>query len=240
MSELSPLAAALIAAHETGTRIQPEAGPASAAEAFAVQAEVSRHFGAVGGFKVGQKPGADPIMAPIRADKVLASGGAVKVADKMAIELEVGFEILSPLPAGATPAELAKHVRPLPAIELVDTRLAGPLAGDPLAKLADNQINGGLVLGKPLTGWDGSDFGKLTAKLTAGEETVLDGETEVPFGSALTTLSVLADFIGTHCGGLQPGQVVITGTLCGIPYFPAGTEIRGSIEGLGEVNVSLL
>ncbi|WP_108259540.1 hydratase [Mangrovicoccus ximenensis] len=240
MSALSPLAAALIAAHESGRRFVPDAAPADAAAAYAVQAEVSRHFGAVGGFKTAQKPGADPIMAPIRADQLLASGAAVKVADKLGIELEIGFEILSPLPLGAAPAELARHVRPRPVIELVDTRLEGPLAADPLAKLADQQINAGLVLGEPLADWDGSDFGKLTGRLTAGDETVLDGGTEVPFGSALTTLSLLAEFIGGHCGGLQPGQVVITGSLCGLPYFPGGTPIRGRIDGLGEVAVDLL
>ncbi|WP_172331683.1 hydratase [Mangrovicoccus sp. HB161399] len=240
MSDLSPLAAALIAAHDTGTRAAPSAAPASAAEAYAVQEEVSRHFGAVGGFKTGLKPGADPIMAPVRADRVLASGAAVKVADKMGIELEVGFEILSPLPLGAAPADLAKHVRPLPVIELVDTRLDGPLAADPLAKLADQQVNYGLVLGTPLENWDGSDFGKLSGMLTVGDTAVLDGETEVPFGSALTTLSALANFIGTHCGGLQPGQIVITGSLTGLPYFPGGNDVRARIDGLGEVAVSLL
>ncbi|MBE3638356.1 hydratase [Mangrovicoccus algicola] len=239
MTELSPLAAALAAAHLDGTRIAPAAAPADFAEALSVQAEVSRQLGPVGGFKVAQRPGQAPIMAPIRAERILASGAVVPVADRLGIELEVAFEILTPLPPEATIQELAAHIRPRPAIELVDTRLEGPLAEDPLAKLADMQINAGLVLGAPLLDWDGRDFGQVMARVRAGEDMILDGAAEVPFGSALATFRALVQAAGTHCGGLQPGQVVITGSLCGLPYFPSGTDIEGHIDGLGEVSVSL-
>ena len=68
---------------------------------------------------------------------------------------------------------------------------------------------------------------------------VIAGPVTVPGGSALSNLKLFLDHVGDHCGGLQPGQIVITGSLSGIDYFPGGTEVRGSIEGFGEVTCHL-
>jgi len=68
---------------------------------------------------------------------------------------------------------------------------------------------------------------------------LLDGATEVPGGSALGTLHALHRAIGDHCGGLQPGQVVITGTIHPLTYVTGDIEVRGEITGLGAVSVSL-
>ena len=212
------------------------------AEALAVQAEVCAGLGAVAGFKVGLKPEGPPIMAPIMAARCLPSGARVAVADEMGVELEVGWKIVGPLPAPETEdleAALAQVVVPVPVIELVDTRLAGAAAADPLAKLADMQVNHGLIVGTPLEGWDGSDFGAVSGRMQAGDLVLLDGESSVPGGSALRTLATLYRHIGNHCGGLQAGQVVITGTLNPLTFVPGHREVAGRIEGLGAVSVTL-
>ncbi|MBC7179348.1 MAG: hypothetical protein H5U14_04540 [Roseovarius sp.] len=100
-------------------------------------------------------------------------------------------------------------------------------------------MNYGLILGTPLNDWDGSDIGPVCGQMRAGDRGLLDGETRVPGGLALTSLTVLYCNIVGHCGGLRPGQVVITGMLLPLTYLPGDTEIAGRIEGIGAVSVTL-
>lgn len=233
----------LIAARENAQRIVPTVDrPSTAAEAYQIQAGVAQHVGDVGAFKTARKTGAAPIMAPIFAGDIIPSGSDIGVKDVMGIELEVGFQIVKDCPenlADMSLDELAKLLRPVAVIELVDTRLTDAFAEDAIAKLADNQINAGLVIGTPLTDWDGTDFGTVEAKMAAGEDILIDGEAMVPGGSALETFASLARLIGNHCGGLQRGQIVITGSLHPLVYYPAGTVVSGEIAGIGAVSVTL-
>lgn len=239
--KLAEFTAALIAAHDGGTRFDPTGRvPETAAEAAVVHEAVVAAHGPAGGFKVFGDLARAPLMAPLLARGIVGDGARVPVKDRMGVELEVGFEVLRAIPAGAGPADLADCLRPRAAIELVDTRLAGPLAEAPMLRLADNQLNAGVVLGAPLTDWQGSDFGTVSAHLTCGAQTVLDGAATVPGGSALTSVAALAAQIGRFCGGLVPGLIIITGSLCGLPYFGPGTEVRGRIDGLGTVSATLV
>ncbi|ABD54082.1 hydratase [Jannaschia sp. CCS1] len=229
-------ASALIRAHMSNTRFFPDGPvPTCSKDAFAVQAAVMAELGDIGAFKVADKSGAPFVMAPIRADRIFQNGADVPIVDKAGIELEVGFEILSPIPPDADISTIAGCVWPRPVIEVVDTRIAGPLADDPFVKLADLQANSALVVGARARQWDGADFGEVEAQLTCGDTVVLDGMAVVPGGSALNMVAKLAERIGEHCGGLQPGQIVITGSLNGLPYFPARQDVRGNIEKLAEV-----
>lgn len=230
----------LIAAHEAGNRFVPEGPvPETSDEALAVQQAVMDRFGPPAAFKVANKAGAPFVMAPIRADRIFQSGAAVPIVDRAGIELEIGFEILSPLPATDDRAALVACLRPLPVIEVVDTRIAGPHADRPFVKLADQQANGALVIGQPAEGWTGQDFSGVRGRLTCGTTSLLDGQATVPGGSALALVAELATRIGTHCGGLKPGQIVITGSLNGLPFVGTGSDIQGEIEGLGSLSFSL-
>ncbi len=242
MTELYAFSDALVAAYHSGTRVAPEGPlPQGAADAYVVQTALVAALGPVAGFKVGFLPDGTPIMAPIPAVNTVASGAKIAVADKMGIELEVGWKVIGPVPAPGAPdfeAALIRAVMPVPVIELCDTRVTGADADDPWVKLADLQVNHGLVVGAPLATWDGSDFGTVTAHLSAGDEGLLDGTAGVPGGSALSTLAAFVRVVGDHCGGLQVGQVVITGSLHPPAYRPAGIDVAGQIDGLGEVSVT--
>lgn len=237
---LSDFTSRLIEANETCSRFVPEGRvPETSDEAFAVQQAVMDRFGPPGAFKVANKAGAPFVMAPVRADRVFQNGDAVSIIDRAGIELEVGFEILSPLRGTEDLATLASCLHPLPVIEIVDTRISGPYADQPFVKLADQQANSALVVGSPLQGWKGQDFSLVRAQLKSDTETFIDGEARVPGGSALALVASLASHLGSHCGGLKPGQIVITGTLNGLPFVPSGCDVRGKIEGLGTVCVTL-
>ncbi len=235
----------LIAARDKDARIAPSGPAPDLAGAYAVQTEVMRHLGAVAGYKVALKPGTAPIFAPIAQSGVQTSGARVAAPHgTLGVELEVGLRLLSDPPPPDAPgfdAALARILRPVAVIEIVDTRLSGPAAEDPMWKLADNQINGGLILGDSPAGWDGAEISTVQATLRAGDSSLLDGPATVPGGGAgaLATLAALIRALGVHCGGLRAGQVVITGSLHPLTWVPAGTHVAGRIEGIGAVEVQL-
>ncbi|MBF9058570.1 hydratase [Rhodobacterales bacterium HKCCSP123] len=239
MMNLDSFAAALIDAHGTNSRFVPDLPQLSQADIRAVQARVSAALGPVAGFKIGRAIDGTPSLAPIAARYVVADGGTRTVRDRLGIELELGFEIIAPIPRGGLPARPERHVRPCVVLELVDPRLKGAEAERPDLKLADFQINAGLVVGARLEDWDGSDFRLLRAHLRSADRVVMDGPVTVPGGSALASLELLLVSLGDHCGGLQVGQTVITGSVCGLPWFTPDADITGRIGGLGDVSVRL-
>lgn len=233
----------LVAARAASQRfVSPANRPTTFDDAYQIQAAVAQRVGPVGGFKTARKADAPPIMAPIFSADIVPSGAQVAVNDMLGIELEVGFEIVEDCPAnlGSLPlSELSELLRPVAVIELVDTRVQGPFASEDIVKLADNQINAGLVVGTAAADWSGSDFGKVEARMQAGADTILEGQATVPGGSALETFASLARQIGHHCGGLKLGQIAITGSLHPLVYYPKGTLVEGWIGGIGAVSVTL-
>lgn len=240
------LAKALIDARRTGRKLGPRdvgTGPSDVAAAYRIQAEVARAAGPVVAWKTGRKtPGGEQTLAPIFAGTVRPSP-ATFGADELwliGVELEIAFLIERPLPPVDDPdfeARARGCVSAVAVIEVVDTRLADHEAAGPLAKLADNQINAGLVVGTLRADWQDLDLTRPAAALAFGAETVIDGPREVPGGDAFATFCAFARLVGDHCGGLRVGQYVTTGSLNGLPFIERGTPVAGRIEGLGEVAV---
>lgn len=239
------IAEALAQARRTGHPVATaDLGPAPAdeVEAMAVQARIAAEFGPVGGFKTGTREGEPPTMAPILASGIRPSGAALTPADSRlrGVELEIAFRLEAPLPPLDAPdfeARLAAATSILPVIEVIDSRIQDPDAADPLWKAADSYINCGLVLGTPLRDWRGIETSRPVRRLAFDGEIVAEGRTTAPGGDAFRSLVQFARAAGTHCGGLQPGQIVITGTLTGLRYAPPGAAVEGEIDGLGAVSM---
>jgi 2-keto-4-pentenoate hydratase len=245
MTSNSEIAEALVAARLSHSRIDTgefSDAPQTRADCYAIQQAVADRVGPVAGFKTGRgAPGEEPIMAPIFADVARPSGASFRPDELsvIGIELEIGFRINRVLPDPAD-ADFADRLRlcvsPLPAIEVVDTRLADPQAAGTLWQLADNQNNGGLVCGDPLQEWDHLDLATATIELTIGGVLEFSGLHKVPGGDAFDVFCAFASIAGDHCGGLQPGQTVIVGSVMGCHYIEPGRDVHGSIAGLGEVS----
>ena len=241
MSEARRLADELLARRRGGRSVPIDPYRAITVEtAYAVQRQVVDAVGLAGGFKVARKPGQPAIMAPILSANVHPSPARFGpgTLNQIGIELEVGFRVLRDLPAADAPdfdARARSCVAALVALEIVDTRLEDVDAAPPLLRLADNQLNGALVAGEPREDWQDLDLTRVTAQLAFGSKTILDGEAEVPGGDAWGAFCTLARMVGSHCGGLRPGHVVITGSLNGLPFIERGTDVAGRIEGLGSI-----
>ncbi|MGF1659650.1 MAG: 2-keto-4-pentenoate hydratase [Rubrimonas sp.] len=234
----------LIAARQSGAPFDadPADGPADAAAAHAAQAEVAAAFGPVGAFKTGRKqPDAAPLIAPILRADIRPSGAEIPAAGSRlrGVELEIAFRLERPLPDPDAPdfeTRLRAATVALPALEIVESRLRDPEAAGPLWKLADNQINGGLILGAPVADWTALDLARPSLRLRIGGAVAQDGPTETPGGHPFATFAAFARRLGPHCGGLSPGATVITGSLTGLRWAKAGDLIDGRIAGLGAVS----
>lgn len=213
-------------------------------DAYAIQAAVCALAGPVGAWKTGRmSPDAVPIMAPILLPMVRASPARFAAAELrlIGIELEIAFRVEADLPdAEATDyaARATQCVSALAAIEVVDSRLAEFDAAGPLWRLADNQINGGLVAGEVKSNWDTVNVTDADVELEINGRRVLAETAAVPGGSAFHTFCAFARRVGNHCGGLRRGHIVTTGTLTGMEFVDPGSEIVGRIAGLEEVRVS--
>lgn len=243
MRDLSSFTNHLIAAHRQKATFDAKAPvPETAEEAYAVQSALMASIGPVGGFKVSRKSGAVATMAPIPSSRCFKSGDRVGTTARVGVELEVGFVVSGRLPAPDDPAfqdKLVAAVRPAPMIELVASRLSGEPAEKPMPKLADLQASEGLIAGEPLASWDGSDFGALDISMASDEGDISTGPAQVPNGSALAALETLVRMAGSHCGGLQVGQRLLTGSVHPLTFIRTNQAVKGRIAGLGEVTVQL-
>lgn len=237
--------AALLAARQGGPLYLPAYDLQTLDEAYAIQAGVIAALGPVGGWKTGRSaPDQPAICAPISAAAIRPSPALwhPDEARLRGLELEIGFRIDTALPPADAPdflQRLAAAVTPLPVFEIVDSRLADPQAASALWRLADLQMNAGLVYGAPLQGpWRPEEFIQPLAHLTADEAEICAGPATMPGGSPFDLLANLVRDCGDHCGGLKPGQIVTTGSFTGLRYFAAGSTLTGEIAGMAPISVS--
>lgn len=241
----SALIAALLAAHDnTGPPVVPAIGqPLDATAIRRIQAAVCNARGPVAGFKCGRQiDEAVPIMAPILASRLYSNGATIPASHSRlrGVELEIGFRVIEPLPVldGMIDRDAVKAcVRVAVALEIVESRLLDHEQAPPSWKLADLQSNGGLVVSTAsVTTWP-TALQRAGVRLEVNGRILHDRVAEVPGGDAFDTFVAFARHVGEHCGGLQPGQTVITGSLTGVDYLQPGDVVKGSIDALGDVNV---
>jgi 2-keto-4-pentenoate hydratase len=218
---------------------------ADISEAYAVQSLVAEKRGRVGAWKTGAaSPDAEPIAAPIFADLVHESGVDLPAAQfhRLGIEAEIAYRLEHDLPPQDSPYTRMDIVAAidaiLPAIEIVDSRCEACDQLDPLWKLADNQINGGLVCGKAVQAWQDIPVTTQAAILQVNGQTVVSSESGHPAGDPLRLLVWMANHMARHCGGLRRGQIVTTGSFTGLRFMAPGDRIVADFPGISRVSVS--
>ena len=219
----------------------------STAEAYAVQDRLLDRLGlCVGGWKVGMPdPQGTPHCAPLPQVGLLASGCALEPQKRVVVELELAVRVARDIDHPdlvATPAALAACFDAvMPALEVVESRLAEPAAAGRLAKLADLQSHGHLVLGQavPLDPADmlGLDLRRVQARLWAGGTLLL----ETTGGNPAQDLWRMLGWLAGHClqrqRPLRKGQVVTTGSCTGLREVEAGAVLQGDLVGIGGVGL---
>jgi 2-keto-4-pentenoate hydratase len=241
----------LLQARRSG-RAQPAAAPADAEAAYAVQAAVAQalgwfHTGVPRHWKSGG-PSRQAVAthAPLPPAGVWASpalAGAWPFHQR-GIEAEVALRLGTAVDASVAAGLDLPQARALVdaqcvSIEVVDSRWAEGLQAPALAKLADLQSHGALVLGA-WTGFDAEhDWAAQRCSVQIGAQPARDFQGTHAMGDpAFVLLAWLRH--ATRDGVVLPaGTVVTTGTWCGILPAQAGERVLVQFPGIGEASLQL-
>lgn len=239
-------ASALSQAIAGGARLAalPGPGPASEAQAYAVQDAIIRTVGTRGGWKVSPLREGKARCAPIPARFFVDTPAQFDAAflDSCLAEVEIAVRFKAdPLGQGwaLSPANLADCIASVhPAIELLSSRFAVPDSAPVLHRLADLQGCAAVILGAATADWSGLEFADLPFTLSlAGQEVSLKLNSPTT-EQTLEALCWLADHAAARGAPLKAGDVVITGARLGPVSLQGVRDCRALIGTLGPVALS--
>jgi 2-keto-4-pentenoate hydratase len=244
---------ALIHARRTFTRMHALALPPlpDAAAAYAVQAAVARALGPDDGGPArhwksgGASRHATPTHAPLPARGVWASPADARTwpLHSRGIEAEIALRLgrdVSPARAAALePDSAAALVDAMcVSIEIVDSRWTEGLDAPPLAKLADLQSHGALVLGAWLP-FTPRDWTRQRCRVHIGTRALHEFTGTHGLADPAFVLPAWLRHATREGATVPAGTVVTTGTWCGILPAQAGDLITAEFPGIGSAAVQL-
>jgi 2-keto-4-pentenoate hydratase len=253
-SHLQPVIDALVLARRDPQRAAPvqlAATLRSADDAYAVQAATGQ---ALGWFDDGRAPlhwksggpSRDAVLTHAALPPAGVWGSPATASDWpfriRGIEAEVALRVSRDVDAGLANKLDIDSARALidamtVSIEVVDSRWDTGLDAPPLAKLADLQLHGALVLG----GWQpfdaGRDWASQRCEVTI-DETAHRFQGTHSLADPVFVLPAWLRHATRHGGVVRAGSVVTSGTWCGILQAAAGQTVRARFDGIGEARVA--
>lgn len=239
-------AARRLAAARKGTAVPSSAvGPPDRDAAYAVQEATLLAIGPHGGWKVGAPgPQLDPGCAPLPAAGIFAD--PVELVGSpwtmRGIEVEVAVRFARDFVPASPEVDQVQLLNAidcvLPAIEVVETRLADWRDSDPLAQLADLQTHGALVLGQP-SGLPPADLDlrRVEAYLAFDGQPVASCRGAHAAGDVWRLLAWLAWHAAQRERPLRAGDVVTTGSCSGMLFAGEGMQVLADLRGIGRVEL---
>ena len=159
---------------------------------------------------------------------------------RVGIECEIAMELAAPLGADGPVDEVTATAavgRIFPAAEIVDDRYGDFRNFGVPALIADFFFHAGLVLGEPVSDWRRIDLGAAIGRTLVNGETKVTGRGADVLGHPMRSLAWLANRLHDLGRSLEPGQIVMTGSLP-LPYWAAaGDRVQIEIDGLGAVRI---
>ncbi|MGB2817544.1 MAG: fumarylacetoacetate hydrolase family protein [Burkholderiaceae bacterium] len=247
LTRVDEIAEALLAARRQRRPFvaQPATAPATPEEAYAIQDAVAQ------GLYPGRRPDAWKVGSP-RADVEPTATPLFTVFDspaiwsdapvvELTIEAEVGFVLardIAPAEAATVPLDEAFDFA-CTTIEVCDARLANYRDAPALWKLADSQVNAGLVVGSGRPFDEVDDYAAVRCEVLVGERIAFDGTGTHALGDPRLLLRWWLQHAGSRAR-LCAGDVVTTGTWCGMIEAPPGAVIKVLMHGLGEASVEFV
>lgn len=152
------------------------------------------------------------------------------------VEPEVAFVLNRRLAGpGVTVAEAVRAVDfVLPALEIVDSRIKDWKIGI-FDTVADNASSGGVVLGSQPVRLDGLDLRLAGCTLHINGDLVATGAGGAVLGSPINALVWLANTVGPLGVTLEPGHIILPGSMTkAFPVRP-GDSVVSHVAGLGSV-----
>ena len=220
------------------------------ADAYAIQDELVARLRTDGGRVVGYKLGLtsrpmqealgvdEPDYGPVLSTMVHADGAALAVDDYIQprIEAEIGLVLDRPLSGPElTVLDAARAVgEAFAALELVDSRIADwrITLVDTIADLASSAA---IILGSQVVSAAGLDLRTLGMVIRRDGELVDTGAGAAALGDPIAAVAWLANTLAPYGVSLEPGQLIMTGSLHAAFPVAAGQWIRAEFDGLGGV-----
>jgi 2-keto-4-pentenoate hydratase len=208
-------------------------------EGFEIQERVVPELASpIIGWKVMPVANGPVIYAPIlQSGRVEANGTWTVVGSEPAgLELEIAFRFGRAVTPGASAdavldAVAAAHV----VFELCQSRLAEPARLPRHVQLADCIANAGIVVGPEIAGWREIHLSGRSGRLLVDGELHAEGKSLDPIAALL----LLPPAMARRGRRLEAGQIVITGSLIGMNWLTGRHELKGIVEGCGEVGITL-
>ncbi|MEU6549047.1 fumarylacetoacetate hydrolase family protein [Streptomyces sp. NPDC046915] len=223
------------------------------ADAYAVQRDnIARRLAdgaTVIGHKVGLTSAAtqrllgvdQPDFGHLMDDMVHRDGAPVTAARYCAprIEPEICFRLAAPLRGpGVTVEDVLEATHAIaPALEIVDSRIHDWKI-TLVDTVADNASSAGLVCGPWTPLAEAPDLASVLVDLVVDGELVATGSGKAVLGHPAAAVAWLANALAGFGTALEPGHVVLPGTMTTAPFVGAGRRIEARFSGLGPVSVT--
>jgi|SRR5437016_3682625 len=230
--------------------LPPGIAPANVAEAYAAQAALAKLLrsteGGIAGLKIAtttkimqQLMGIDhPCGGLIFERRVFRSPAEIRLSDHLHVVLECELAVRIARTVPKTTPYTAASIKPavaavMPAFELIEDRKADYKSAKALSMIADNCWNAGVVLGAETPFEPGRSLDGIRGSLTIDGRPRGEGTTDGP----LEALAWVANLAAEHGRTLEPGMIVITGSI--IPTFPVepGNRVVFTLDGLGSAEI---
>lgn len=152
------------------------------------------------------------------------------------IEPEVAFVLGSPLKGpGVTVADVVRAVDfVLPSLEVVDSRIRDWRISI-VDTIADNASSGGVILGSRSARVHDLDLRMMGCTLHVNGELVETGGGGAVLGSPLNSVAWLANTVGPLGVTLEPGHVILPGSMTRSVGVRPGDTVVATMSGLGTV-----
>ncbi len=226
-------------------------------DAYRIQEEfVARHVskGArIKGYKVGltSKPmqemagSTEPDFSAMTDDLFLPEDTPLSAARFFApmIEIEIAFVMKHALRGpGILPVDVLRATDfVLPAIEIVDFRLAREPGMNIIDTVADLAACGAVVLGANPRRLDAIDIRRVKGSIIRNGKIEQEGEASAVLGNPVTSVAWLANKLGEFGVTFEPGHVILTGSFVRAMPVNAGDDIVCRFDqGFGDVATSFI
>ena len=242
------------------SRLPDSCAPRDEADAYAIQEALRRRrtaeLGPTAGYKVALTSTVmqqmlrfnSPFAGPLHGNLIYGSGARLDHSryGRLCIECELAAVLgktLSSANGPYTREQVADAVATIaPALELVDDRNADYKTISPLVLtlIADNAWNAGIVVGPALKDWHRLDLASLHGTVQINGETVGEGYGRDVLGHPLEALTWLVNTITAQGKDIHKDMVVMTGTMIATKFVVPGDNLKFSVDGLGEVSISVI
>jgi 2-oxo-hept-3-ene-1,7-dioate hydratase len=184
----------------------------------------------------------EPDYGHLLDDMMIADGAKVPHANYCVprVEVELAFVLAKPLkgPGVGLTDVLRATEFVVPSLEIVDARLQDPRKI--FDTVADNGAAAGIVVGGRPVGPMDVDLRWVGGIMYRNSEIEETGVAAGVLGHPAMGVAWLANRLGAHGVGLEPGHIILAGSFTRVVYANKGDTLHGDFGALGSVSVQFI